>query len=645
MEAVIKPEKTLLQKTEENEKKYRNLIQISPDAVIIIDEEGLITDWNLQAEKMFGWKESELVGKTLPQTIIPEKFRVAAKAGLEHFLITGEGPVLNKPIELIGLRKDDIELPIELKISSTKINDKYIFIGFVRDITERKKSEEDLLKSEQKFKALLESAPDAMVIIDKKGIITLINAQTERLFGYNRTELYGNTIEMLIPQRFREKHISHRSGYFHEPKAREMGVGLDLFGRKKDGSEFPADISLNYIKTDEGILASAAIRDITERKSVERRIKENEEQFRLLVENIKDYAIIMLDSDGNIKSWNKGAESINGYSADEIIGKNISVFYTQDEINRKEPEQNLKKAKEKGRYENEALRVRKDGSQFFADVIYTSLYDDKNNFRGFLKVTRDITQRKKNEEEINLLNIELTAKVNELEISNKEMESFSYSVSHDLRAPIRSINGFSKIIEKNYASLFDKDGKEYLNIIIKESVRLAHLIDDLLSFSRLGKKELQKTMVDMEALAKEVADELFKSEENQLKVKINIKPLPACYCDDTLIRQVFVNLISNAIKFSSTQPEPSIEIGYTAEKDSTTYYVKDNGVGFDMKFYDKLFGVFERLHNPDEFPGTGIGLSIVKRIIVRHGGKVWAEGKVNGGATFYFSLLNLDKEK
>ncbi len=226
----------------------------------------------------------------------------------------------------------------------------------------------------------------------------------------------------------------------------------------------------------------------------------------------------------------------------------------------------------------------------------------------------------------------------ELETANKEMESFSYSVSHDLRAPIRAINGFGEVLAKKNSDQLDADGKEYLKTIIHEAGRMGQLIDDLLVFSRLGKKEIQKTSFDMNLLAKKAVDEVLNLSQEKYNAKITVKDLPAADCDVALMNQVFINLISNALKYSKPNPNPVIEIGASADKNVVTFYVKDNGVGFDMKHYNKLFGVFQRLHGAEEFEGTGIGLAIVQKIISRHYGKVWAEAKINEGATFYFSL-------
>lgn len=226
----------------------------------------------------------------------------------------------------------------------------------------------------------------------------------------------------------------------------------------------------------------------------------------------------------------------------------------------------------------------------------------------------------------------------ELEMVNKELESFSYTVSHDLRAPVRAINGFIKVVEKKYKDQLGEEGKGLLKIVSDEALRMGQLIDDLLAFSRMRRKEIEKTNVDMTALAREAVNESLKLNQEKYKAKITLNDLPPARCDGALIRQVWVNLISNAIKFSSRKPDPAVEIGSYTEGGLNVYYVKDNGVGFDMKYYDKLFGVFQRLHSSEEFEGTGIGLAIVKRTIARHGGKVWAEAKVNEGAKFYFSL-------
>jgi len=252
-------------------------------------------------------------------------------------------------------------------------------------------------------------------------------------------------------------------------------------------------------------------------------------------------------------------------------------------------------------------------------------------------MARDITGRKEAEAAISELNNDLEKRAAQLEAANRELEAFSYSVSHDLRAPLRAIDGFSRILQDEYSGKLDKNGNRLLEVVRKNAQNMGQLIDDLLAFSRLGRKEIQPAQIDMADLAKSVFAELH-SADPACRSRLEIESIPPALGDPALLRQVFVNLLSNAAKYSRIKQQPIIEIGGGSKNGSNLYFVKDNGAGFDMQYADKLFGVFQRLHHPEEFEGTGVGLAIVQRIIHRHGGKVWAEGKVNDGATFYFTL-------
>ncbi|MGH9553706.1 MAG: PAS domain S-box protein, partial [Terriglobales bacterium] len=253
-----------------------------------------------------------------------------------------------------------------------------------------------LSHGDEKFRRLLEAAPDAMVIVDRAGRILLVNSQTDSMFGYGREELLNQPVEILIPEHFRQKHQQHREAYHGAPHSRPMGSGLELLGRRKDGGTFPVEISLSLLEDQEGgVLVTAAIRDVTERKRAEEALRQSQELFRLLVGEVKDYAIFMLDPSGRIVNWNEGAQKIKGYAPDEIIGQNFSCFYTSEDLESGKPNEALTLAAAEGRWEEEGWRLRKDGSRFWADVVITALHDKDGNLLGFTKVTRDITEGKR----------------------------------------------------------------------------------------------------------------------------------------------------------------------------------------------------------------------------------------------------------
>jgi PAS domain S-box-containing protein len=366
-------------------------------------------------------------------------------------------------------------------------------------------------------------------------------------------------------------------------------------------------------------------------------LKESEERFRLIVEHVKDYAIFMIDPKGYIMSWNRGAQHIKGYTAEEAIGKHFSIFYTPEELADNEPERNLRMAAQLGRYESEGFRQRKNGSRFVADVVITSLYDGEGKLRGFSKITRDITERRRFEREVIELNQNLELSIKKQEEVNKELEAFSYSVSHDLRTPLRAIHSYSRILSTEYTARLEPEALEMMEAVMSNAKRMGQLIDDLLAFSRIGRKDIQKSEIDMTGLVEIVLHEMKELHLDD-NIRFIFKELDPAWGDYSMVKQIFINLISNAIKYSSKKAEPEIEIGSENTDGQVVYFIKDNGAGFDMRYYNKLFGVFQRLHDTSEFEGNGVGLALVKRIVSRHGGNIWAEGKPGEGAVFYFSF-------
>jgi PAS domain S-box-containing protein len=347
--------------------------------------------------------------------------------------------------------------------------------------------------------------------------------------------------------------------------------------------------------------------------------------------------ILLIDREGRIVDANEKAVIAYGYTRDELLQLNLRDLRSPE--TKAILDAQLKQVEESNGFVFEAVHQRKDGTTFPVENSARVIEVEGRTF--YLNIIRDITERKKAEEEIRKLNEELEQRViertSQLEAANKELESFSYSVSHDLRTPLRAIDGFSGLVLEEYYDKLDAEGKRLLNIIRDNTQNMGQLIDDLLSFSRVGRQQIIKSPIDMGKLAKGVFEEL-KTIDPARMLQLDIKELPTALGDQPMIRQVIVNLLSNAIKFTRPREPSIIEVGGWSKENENIYYVKDNGVGFDIKYVNKLFGVFQRLHTRSEFEGTGVGLAIVQRIIHRHGGRVWAEGEVDKGATFYFTL-------
>jgi PAS domain S-box-containing protein len=541
---------------------------------------------------------------------------------------------------------------------------------------ERQKALATAQENEQRFLATFEQAAVGIALVGLKGEWLKLNRKYCEILGYTPDELMGMTFQdithtddLQVDERLYQKLLDGEIGHYTMEKRYLRKDGLIVWVN--------LTVSMVLDEQNSSLYAIAVAEDIMDRKqaqdelqlltqeleqrvcertlqleTVNAALKTNEERFRLLVETVKDYAIFMLDPNGLILTWNKGAERIEGYQAEEIIGQPFTRFYPEEAVRADYPAYELKTAREQGRFEDEGWRVRKDGSLFFANVIITALYDNHGTLIGFAKITRDLTRQKQAEETLRTserqareLSETLQQQSTQLQAVNKELEAFSYSVSHDLRAPLRGIDGFSQVLLEQYADKIDEQGQHYLHRVRQGSQQMGKLIDDMLQLSRLTRGDMAFESINLTTLVKNIVKELQRQEPDR-QVEFVIEDRVMVQGDKNLLQAAMQNLLENAWKYTSKHPKARIEFGVMEQQGNPTYFVKDDGAGFDMKYADKLFGAFQRLHGVTEFPGTGVGLATVARIIHRHGGDIWVDAEIEKGACFYFTLGNsLDKGK
>ena len=474
---------------------------------------------------------------------------------------------------------------------------------------------------------LLESATDAMIIIDREGRIILANPTVEHLFGYPCQELIGKSLEILLPKRFRQAHHVQRTEYFAQPHVRAMGAGMELLGLRQDGSEFPVDVSLSPLKTGQGLLVMATIHDITRRKQAEEALRESEARMRAIFDTAVD-GMVTIDQRGTSERFNPAAERMFGYTESEVTGKNVSMLMpspyheAHDGYLAHYLQTGEKKIIGIGR---EVVGLRKDRSTFPMDLAVGETRQGAH--RMFTGTVRDISERKQAEEQRDRL-------LREVESANEELKHFGYVVSHDLKAPLRAIGSLAAWLSTDYADKFDAEGKEHMRLLINRVHRMDGLIDGILQYSRVGRVKETIVAVELNRLVREVIDLLAPPENIAVSVE---NSLPAVMAEPTRIQQVFQNLLSNAIKYMD-KPAGEIRIACAAEGAQWKFSITDNGPGIDKQHFEKIFQLFQTLAPRDRVESTGVGLALVKKIVEMYDGRVWLESTLGRGSTFFFTL-------
>ena len=507
------------------------------------------------------------------------------------------------------------------------------------DITESKRAEEALKKYLEKYQVFFDMLPIGVTVSDKDGNIIESNEESIKLLGLSKEEqerrrISGEEWIIIRPDGSPMPESEYASVIALKENRLVKNVEMGIVKGKNE------IIWINVTAAPISLDGSVAIvyGDITERKKAEDALQSASLYNRTLIEASID-PLVTIGKDGKITDVNASTENITGYNRDDLIGTDFSDYFTEPESARA----GYRQVFTSGSVYDYPLEIRNRNGNTTSVLYNATVYkDDNGNVVGVFAAAHDITERKRAEEEIRELNAGLEERIAnrtaQLEEANKELEAFSYSVSHDLRAPLRHINGFIEILQDRIKTTLDDQSRHYMEVIARSAKTMGALIDDLLSFSRMGRAEMSKSKVELNTLVQDVIKE-FNAETKERDIRWKISLLPVVTGDHAMLRMVLVNLISNALKYTRTRKIAEIEIGYEVQGEAeTVIFIRDNGVGFDMNYANKLFGVFQRMHRSDEFEGTGIGLANVRRIIQRHDGRTWAEAKLDGGAIFYFSL-------
>ncbi|GGB95965.1 histidine kinase [Dyadobacter sediminis] len=623
--------------------KWNLLLDSIADGILMLDKDGHMIYCNPMVTQITGYEEHELLNQSFSKLNDEVADAIKTEYALNMAFRTGrfaaEGWKSHKAQGRFWGQA----------ILAPVFDDAQQFQGYscvLRDNNEKKKEEISLRHSEERYRLMVEGVKDySIFLLDTEGHIVTWNDGGKYIQGYSASEITGKHFSIF----YTSDDLASKKPEMELRIARQTGMYQEEGWRvKKNGSVFWASIVLTALYNEHNVLIgfSKVTRDLSERQKNAESLRESEERYRSIVEQVSDYGIFMMDEKGRIVSWNEGAKRIKGYDAKEIIGKYFSIFYQEEDILNGKPAYELTVARAVGKYEEEGWRLRKDGERFWANIVITAIYNTSRNLIGFSKVTRDLTERKKTEQALKesyqssrQLAEELTATNAELSAANQELEQFTSIVSHDLQEPVRTLKSFLQLMNMKLDQGQFQDLKTYLEKSIHAANRMKGLITNLLDYSQISKNELVKENIKITELIDYTLQNLKASiDASKAEITVAIDPATQCIDADRIqLVQLLQNLLSNALKYTDDKV-PQITIRCKAENGYVKFQVTDNGIGIDHNDLNKVFDVFRRLHTVKDYPGTGMGLAIAKKVVERHQGRIWLESEPGKGTTFYFTI-------
>ena len=616
----------------ESEERFRQLVEFAPEAIYVNDLDGTFIDGNRQAEEMIGCKREEVIGKNmLDLNMFPEEYLPQVIEGME---INKRGEKTG-PEELEVIRRDGSRIFVENTSIPVEREGKIEVISIARDITERKKMENALKESEERFRTIFEGATDGIAAVDPKTMkIVFANPKVSEILGYPLDELLNSTVIDFVPK----NELSLIIQQFQNHVGGKTDVTRYIPIVRKDKTLVYGDIRSKFMNIGDQQYLMAFLRDVTEQKKAEEALRRSEEDAKRLLEFQKkaiDTATVwvnLVDSQGNVILWNRAAEAISGYSHEEMIGhkKMWKRLYPDPEHRAKLFAIGKEILTREKRLEDFESTIRcKDGSMKNISWYSTVVMDEKGKPAASIAVGIDITDRKRAEEAIKEAN-------RLLKKSNEELESYTYVVSHDLKAPLRTIKSFGSFLLEDYGDKLDETGQDYLYRMVNASSRMDSMIESLLVLSRVGRQFNEIEKVDLNKLLEEILADL-EATIKERNAEVVVDKLPTLSVRRVWKRQLFMNLISNALKFNESKT-PKIEVLYEARENGHLFKVRDNGIGIEKKYLDRIFNLFERGTTKKTYEGTGAGLAICKKIVEHLGGKIWVESTPGKGSTFLFTI-------